>query len=382
MLTLIQNAEVFAPESLGRCNVLVAGAQILAVGQDNIDLAGDPLQVIDAGGRWLLPGFVDALTHPCGGGGEGGFGNRTPELEAADFIRAGVTSPVGALGTDSIVRSLDVLYGKVMELRAKGLSAWMYSGSYRIPPLTLTGDLARDMVLIDPVIGVGEVAISDHRSSQPTVQELRRLAADVHLGGTLSGKRGVVFLHLGDGQSGLGPIEDVLQGSELPRRLFYPTHINRNPDLLEQAIAYVKRGAFADITVSTTDELVQAGDTPALAALRAALEAGAPAEHLTLSSDAGGSLPLYQKGELVGLQSALPVAMLETLQSAMRDEPDLVQPSIAALSANPAAALGLVRKGRIAQGLDADLLLLDPASGELTDVMCQGRWLLREGVLQ
>jgi beta-aspartyl-dipeptidase (metallo-type) len=307
---------------------------------------------------------------------EGGFGNRTPELEADEFIHAGVTTPVGALGTDSITRSLEVLFGKTMELRAKGLSALMYNGSYRMPPLTLTGDVARDMLLVEPVIGVGEVAISDHRSSQPTTQELRRLAADVHLGGTLSGKQGVVFLHLGDGRAGLEPIEAALAGTELPRRLFYPTHSNRNRSLLEQAAQHASRGGYADITVSTTEELIAAGDIPALDALSLALEAGAPAERFTLSSDAGGSLPLYRDGELAGLQSAIPGAMLDTLTAAI-GRADTVETVIAAMTRNPARALGLARKGCIAPGFDADLMLLDSSSGSLDFVMCQGQWLLK-----
>ena len=376
MPILLRNAQVYAPESRGVNNVLIEGGRILSVSSGAAGLEGELLETIDAQGRWLLPGFVDVLTHPCGGGGEGGFGNRTPELEADEFIHAGVTTPVGALGTDSITRSLEVLFGKTMELRAKGLSALMYNGSYRMPPLTLTGDVARDMLLVEPVIGVGEVAISDHRSSQPTTQELRRLAADVHLGGTLSGKQGVVFLHLGDGGAGLEPIESALAGTELPRRLFYPTHSNRNRSLLEQAAQHASRGGYADITVSTTEELIAAGDIPALDALSLALEAGAPAERLTLSSDAGGSLPLYRDGELAGLQSASPGAMLDTLTAAI-GRADTVETVIAAMTRNPARALGLARKGCIAPGFDADLMLLDSSSGSLDFVMCQGQWLLK-----
>jgi beta-aspartyl-dipeptidase (metallo-type) len=378
MLTLITNAQVRAPEALGHCDVLVAGSRIAAVGND-IELAGSPLQVVDAGGRWLLPGFVDALTHPCGGGGEGGFGNRTAEMTAEQFIRAGVTCPVGALGTDSIARSLDVLFGSVMALRAMGVDAHMYTGAYRVPAPTLTGDIARDIALISPVIGIGEVAISDHRSSQPTVEELRRLAADARLGGILSGKSGAVLVHVGDGAGRLAPLREALSGSDLPAHSFYPTHINRGTDLLAEAAAFARHGAWVDITVSTTPELIAGGDIPALQALRDVIAAGAPAARVTLSSDAGGSLPVYVDGELRGLTAATPACLLELLQQAMAETPDFLDPVIAALTANPAAALGLNRKGVVRPGADADLLLIDPANGDLGDVMCGGRWLLRDG---
>ena len=381
MLTLIRNAEVHSPGPLGRRDVLLADGRIAAV-EERIRLASDVVEDIDAQGMWLLPGFVDALTHPAGGGGEGGFANRTAELAAADFVAAGVTTPVGALGTDSITRSLDVLYGQVMKLRGDGLAARMYSGSYRVPASTLTGDVARDLVLVDPVIGVGETAIADHRSSHPAVHELRRLAADVHLGGTLSGKGGVLFLHLGDGDSGLGLVEDTLAASDLPRRLFYPTHCNRNPRLLEQALGHASQGGYADFTVSTTPELVAAGEVPALEALLTAIESGVPGSRLTLSSDAGGSLPHYDGSDLSGLREAGPESLFDLLLAALEGPDGMTQSVIAALTRNPADALHLARKGRIESGADADLLILDPAARSLTDVFCGGRRLMRAGRLE
>jgi beta-aspartyl-dipeptidase (metallo-type) len=381
MLTLITDAQVFAPRRLGRCDLLIADRRVAAVGE-NIALHGDPVEIVDAAGKWLLPGFVDALTHPCGGGGEGGFGNRTAELDAADFVRAGITAPVGALGTDSLARSLEVLYGKVMELRERGLSAYMLCGSYRLPPVTLTGDVARDILLIGPLIGAGEIAIADHRSSQPGAAELRRLAADIHLGGTLSGKRGTLLLHVGDGPGGLGLLEAALQDSDLPRRVFYPTHVNRNENLLQQALDHARHGGFADITVATTPEFIEEGEVAPLQALRRALQADAPMERLTLSSDSGGSLPLYRDGNLVGLQQASPMVLLDLLQAAIRDAPDLVDAVIAGLTRNPAEAYGLASKGRVAPGCDADLLLVDPQGGALTDVFGGGRRLMRDGSVE
>jgi beta-aspartyl-dipeptidase (metallo-type) len=376
MLTLIINAELFSPQPQGRQQLLVAGERILAIG-DNIDLSGSDVQVIDAAGKWLLPGFVDALTHPAGGGGEGGFGNRTEELSAEDFIAAGVTTLVGALGTDSITRSLEVLYGKVMQLRANGLAAYMYTGAYRVPAPTLTGDIARDITLVAPVIGIGEVAISDHRSAQPTVAELQRLAADTRLGGILSGKGGTVFIHVGDGESRLAPLREALDSSDLPSDTFYPTHINRSQALLQEAAAFAANGAWIDITVSTTPELIAAGDIPALQALLDVIKAGAPADRVTLSSDAGGSLPVYRNGQLEGLTAASPSSLLELLQDTLREHEAAVPLVLAALTCNPARALGLSQKGVLTAGADADLLLFDPASAALTDVMCLGRWLRR-----
>lgn len=374
MLTLIRNAQVFAPTPLGVCDVLVAGGKLAAIAP-TIELAGEAVEVVDAAGKWLLPGFVDVLTHPCGGGGEGGFGNRTGEVNAAEFIAAGVTSPVGALGTDSITRSLEVLFGNIMSLRSAGLAPFMYTGAYRVPAPTLTGDVARDLTLIDPVIGVGEVAISDHRSAQPTLEELRRLAADTRLGGILKGMGGTVLVHVGDGESRLAPLRDALAGTDLPANSFYPTHVNRSAALLQEAAEFARAGAWVDITVSTTPEFIAAGDIPALQALTDLIAAGAPAERISLSSDAGGSLPLYENGELKGLTAAGPGALLELLQQALVEQPKVAPAVIAALTAAPAAALNLPGKGNIEIGSDADLLLLAPENGELSAVMCAGCWI-------
>jgi beta-aspartyl-dipeptidase (metallo-type) len=377
-LTLIVNAEVYDPEPRGRQQLLLGGGQVLAM-DERIDIGGAAVTTIDADGALLVPGLVDALTHPCGGGGEGGFGNRTGEVGVETFVRAGVTSPIGALGTDSLTRSLDVLYGTTLQLRAQGLDALMYTGAYRVPAPTITGDIARDLTLLPAVIGVGEVAISDHRSAQPTVQELRRLAADAQLGGTLGGRGGTVMLHLGDGPAGLEPMHAALAGSDLPGHAFYPTHVNRNSALLEQAIAFARDGGYIDITASTTPELIEAGDIPALVALERALAEGVPASQLTLSSDAGGSLPVYVDGELTGLTAASPGVLLQTLQAAITEAPDLLYPVLAALTRNPAAALRLPGVGQLGEGAAATLLLLQRDSGVLTDLCCRGRWLLRNG---
>ena len=116
------------------------------------------------------------------------------------------------------------------------------------------------------VIGVGELAISDHRSSQPTAAELRRVASEANLGGILSGRGGRVMLHLGDGKGRLAPVREALSGSDLAANSFYPTHVNRSPALLAEAAGFARDGGYIDITVSTTAELVAAGDMPALVA--------------------------------------------------------------------------------------------------------------------
>jgi len=374
---LISGAECFDPKPLGQRDVLVAGGEVVAIGEPG-SLRADA-ERINGAGMLLVPGLVDALTHPCGGGGEGGFANRTDEIDVETFVRAGVTAPVGALGTDSIGRSLDVLYGTVMGLRAQGLNAYMLSGAYRVPAPSLTGDIARDVYLVSPVVGVGEVAVADHRGTQPTAQELRRLAAETQLGGILAGEGGTVLVHVGAGASRLALLREAIEGSDLSASVLYPTHVNRSTALLDEAAEWTLRGGFVDITVSTTEDLIAAGDITADQALRRLLEAGAPAENITMSSDAGGSLPVYVDGELVGLTAASPESLVNLLFELRQDYPDLFALALAAMTGNPASALKLEDAGKLCIGARADLLLLDVEARRVDSLMAGGQWLLRGG---
>ena len=375
MLTLIQNANLYTPESRGQCDILVAGAEVLSIAPA-ITLSGEAVNLVDGSGLLVTPGLVDALTHPAGGGGEGGFAQRTGEITASAFVNAGITTPVGALGTDSITRSLEVLYGQVMHLRSQGLAAYMYGGSYRVPVDTLTGDVVRDLVLVEPLIGFGEIAIADHRGTQPSAQELRRLGAETRLGGTISGKGGVVMVHVGEGESRLALIREALAGSDLSDNTFYPTHCNRSAALLEEAFALARQGSAIDLTASTTPEFIAAGEVPVLDALALARKEEVPLERVTVSSDAGGSLPLFDNDRLVSSRAAQPGVLLELLFAAFDADPGLFGDALAAMTRNPADALHLQARGRLEVGSSADLLLLDPAGRQLLGLMCQGRWLL------
>ncbi|MDP5052389.1 MAG: beta-aspartyl-peptidase, partial [Congregibacter sp.] len=172
-----------------------------------------------------------------------------------------------------------------------------------------------------------------------------------------------VLVHVGAGDSRLALLRAAIDGSDLAASVLYPTHVNRSLALLDEAADWALRGGFVDITASTTAELVAAGDITAEQALRRLLEGGAPPHKITLSSDAGGSLPVYVDGELVGLTAASPSALPTVLISLFAEHPDLFPIALAGMTRNPAAALRLKGAGNVRVGSRADLLLLDPASG-------------------
>ena len=374
MLTLIKNAQVFAPDDLGMRHLLLGGGQILALSEDEIVASG--ATVLDLEGRRLVPGFIDGHAHVTGGGGESGFASRVPPLPVSHFSSAGVTSVVGVLGTDDTTRDTKSLLAQTRALREEGLGAWCHTGGYHLPPVTLTGSVRDDIVHLDPVIGVGEVAISDHRSSQPTLDELLRIASDTHVAGLITGKAGILHLHLGDGDRGLELVNAALRQSELPARVFNPTHINRRKALFEESLELARGGSTVDITAFPVaeDEDAWAADV----ALIRYLDSGAPASRITISSDGGGCLPVFNElGEITSMDIGRPASLAETLVALLQKGLSL-DAALPAFTSNVADILRLHDRGRIAIGKAADLLVLDDKN-TVSDVMIQGVWHVRDG---
>ena len=234
-MQLLRNADLYDPQPKGRASLLIGGERILWIG-DELELpASLGATVRDLEGRRVIPGLIDCHVHLTGGGGEAGMHTRVPPLQLSRLTGGGVTTAIGLLGTDDTVRSTAELVATARGLIAEGLSAWCYTGGYHVPPTTLTGSVRGDIANIDLILGVGELAISDHRSSQPTLDELLRIAGDAHVGGLMTGKAGIVHLHLGDGVRGLELVRRAINESELPASVFNPTHVNRRKALFEEA---------------------------------------------------------------------------------------------------------------------------------------------------
>ena len=377
--TLIRNANVYAPEPLGRRDLLLGGGKVLWIGTDAPDLpAAFGAQTLDLGGRRLLPGLIDGHVHVTGGGGEAGFASRVPAPMLSRYTRSGVTTVVGLLGTDDLARGTRELVAQVNALRGEGLSAWGYAGGYHLPPATLTGSVRADLAFIDCLLGVGELAISDHRSSQPTLDELLRIASETHVAGLMTGKAGIVHLHLGDGARGLELVRRALEHSELPPRVFNPTHVNRRKALFEEAIDLARCGCSIDITAFPVDEGEDAWS--AADALVRYLASGAPRGRVTISSDAGGCLPRFdEQGRVCSMDVGHSGALLQTLRELL-DRGIALEDALPAFTSNVADLLRLSGKGRIAAGADADLVVLD-ATGAVTDVFAGGRPHLRDGAV-
>ena len=230
---LIKNLNLYAPEPLGKKDILVLGGKIAAIA-DHLEVQLPELETIDGEGAIAAPGIIDQHNHFGGAGGEGGFNFRTPPAQLSTFVKAGITTAVGLLGTDGYSRSLAELLAKARALELEGLSTWIYTGSYQLPGPTLTGKTGTDIAWIDKIIGC-KMALSDHRSSHPLVEAIRALVSEVRVAGMLAGKRGVVCVHMGNEKSGLEPLREALRGTDVPLSQFMPTHVQRCEALLQDA---------------------------------------------------------------------------------------------------------------------------------------------------
>lgn len=384
-MILIKNADIYAPEPIGVQDILICDSKIIAIGKNLIEDAFKfnnlDVKIIEANNNIVLPAYIDQHVHIIGGGGEDGFYSRTPEVMLSSIIKAGIATIIGVLGTDGTTRHIESLLAKARGLEQEGISTYILTGSYEIPLVTITGDPRKDIILIDKIIGIGEVAISDHRSSSPTLDELKRISTQARLGGMLSGKAGVIQFHVGSGKDGIKSLFRMLEETEIPPHHFIPTHINRNIDLLKQGIEFTKKGGYIDLTSGirpSSLEERQTKLTPARA-IRICQEENANMDLITMTSDGNGSMATYdKKGQVIKMEVANMNSLHEEVKSAILDENMSKEDVFAICTKNPAKANGLYpQKGAIRVGSNADILFLDN-NLDINSVMAMGKLMMKD----
>ena len=380
MFELLRGAECYAPDPLGKQDVLIAGGVIARIAPSIEPDRGilPDLRVHDLHGRLLVPGFIDMHVHIAGGGGEGGYQHRTPPIDPGALGPHGTTGVVGLLGTDGVTRSVADLLAEARRLTALGLTSDILTGAYQLPTRTLTGSVRSDLVFLPEVLGAGEIAIADDRGSHPSGHDLVAIGAEVRVGALLAGKKGILHIHVGDGKRRLEALREALGRSALPADLFSATHLNRNPDLFAEAADLTRLGAYADVTAGIFPGPGDPHPVDPGEALADLLQQGNP-ERVTMSSDGQGSSPVFdEQGKLVGLGIGQASRLHWALCRAVLRHGAPLELALATVTSHVAAALGLPKRGRIAAGSAADLVVLDE-SLQVHEVFARGRLCARAG---
>lgn len=384
MVKIIRNAKVYQPEYAGVKDILILGDKIAAVGENLKADFGGALEAEEINGEGMaaVPGFIDSHEHILGGGGEGGFHTRTPEAGLKDLTMNGITTVVGCIGTDGVGRDMTALLAKAHGLENEGVTTYTYTGAYQVPVPTLTGSLMKDIMMLDKVIGVGEVAISDHRSSQPSFEEFARIAADARVAGMLSGKAGIVNVHLGDSPRKLDLILKVVRDTEIPASQFLPTHVNRNAALFDECLEFAKDGGTIDFTGNEDIDYWETicDEVRVCKGIRRLLDMGISSDRFTISSDGQGSMPVFNaKGEYQGIGIGKASCLLKEVRECVQKENIPLETAVKGITSNPAAILKLNGKGHIKPGFDADICLLTEEGLKLDTVIARGRIMVEKG---
>ncbi|RLC38960.1 MAG: beta-aspartyl-peptidase [Candidatus Nealsonbacteria bacterium] len=378
---LIKRGEIYSPEYEGNKEILIADDKIFLIDRNIVESAANSLdkniKIIDVSKCIVIPGFIDQHVHINGAGGEGGPQYRTPPIQLSEFIKAGITSVIGLLGTDGFARSLKALLMKAKGLENEGISTWIYTGAYQYPSPTITGDIVSDIMLIDKVIGV-KIALSDHRSSHPTIDELKKVVSEARVGGMLAGKAAVVHIHMGSEKIGLNSLFGIVKNTEIPIEQLAPTHLNRNEDLFKSAIEFGKMGGYVDLTTVVPAEGKSSGTIKSSKAVKRLVENGVPIEKVTISTDGNGSMPKFnEKKEITGMAVASVSSLHKEFIDIIKEEKMSIQDAVRVSSANIAKHLKLEQKGEIKEGKDADIIVLDKDTLQIKHVIAKGKIVMK-----
>lgn len=365
-MILITNAKILGKKNKDR--ILIGNDRIVDIFSGKSPYKVD--EVFDACGKTVIPGLIDQHIHITGGGGEGGFHTRVPEIGLSKLVEAGITTAVGLLGTDSETRSVENLVAKSIALTNEGIKTYSLTGSYAYPSPTITGSIKKDIIFINQLIGV-KIAINDHRDSSLSYKELQRIGSEARIAGMISGKSGHVTIHMGDGKFYFEQINDALKYSNLPITTFRPTHVNRNKELYGEAIKFATNGGYIDLTTSMSKDLTD------IKSYKKAKESNV-LDKITFSSDGFGSWSNYDdKGNLIEIGYSPVNTGLKAIKELVKSGEKL-EDAIKPFTSNVAKALKLDKEiGYLKKGYIANLLLLDK-NLDLDTVISNGKFMMKD----
>jgi beta-aspartyl-dipeptidase (metallo-type) len=178
----------------------------------------------------------------------------------------------------------------------------------------------------------------------------------------------------------LKPVMVMLEHTGLPIAQLLPSHVNQTDAYMEDAIAWAKRGGSVDVGANYSPENNFSRATPPAKAIVRLLEAGVPLAQVLLSSDGNGAPPKEEQREgQPAVANYMPVAALHATWRRLIVEEGL-EPgdALRVVTSNVAEATGLRVKGRIAAGMDADLVAFDE-DWRIHTVIARGQVMVADG---
>ncbi len=368
-MIILKNAHLYSPEDRGINDILICNDKIAKIAP-KLDLIYSVADIYDVKGKAIIPGLIDQHVHITGGGGENGFSSRTPEIQLSQCILSGVTTVVGLLGTDSRTRTVSNLVAKTKALNEEGITAYCLTGAYEYPSPFLTNSVADDIVFINEVLGC-KIAISDHRCSNITKQDMISLVSQIRIASLISKKPGILHIHVGSANSGIKMILDIIKTSNIPIKHFRPTHI---ANCIEDAVIFANEGGYIDC--STGRNLEYTAD------IIIDLLSRVPEKLLTVSSDGNGSLPIWNdKKDIVGMAVAKMDTLMDLIGILTKEKGIDLENILPMFTKNVAEALEIFpQKGCIREGSDGDMVILDDDK-KIDSVIAKGKFLMKDGEL-
>ncbi len=360
MFKLLKNAQVYAPENLGKKDILLWEDRVIKIGEGLTLPRGFEGEETDMSGKVIIPGIVDSHVHITGGGGEGGFTTRTSEITFEEIAEAGVTTLVGVLGTDGYARRVEDVLVKCMALREEGFDCYFLTGSYTHPITTMRGSVAEDIIFNEYCLGTGEVAHCDHRGSMLTFEEFSRIAADTRNGARLAGLKGVLNIHLGNYPNPSDYFIRLCEEDITFRPLIVPTHITRKDYVFDSCMKFLEYGGQVDITAGGDGDASQ-HSYGSVEGLEIIYKKYGSLDRVSMTSDGNGSAPIWDElGNMIGMGKGSCKVLLADLKKAADRGVVPFEEVLKTMTTTPAAAYGLKNSaGRIVENGTANFAVLD-----------------------
>jgi len=380
MLKIIKGGHIFNPDDIGCKDILIAGEKIIEVKQNIPIPSGIKVEVIDAKGKTIVPGFIDGHVHLLGGGGSEGPASHTHGISFSSLAMAGITTVVGTLGLDCINFDIKHLLIKAKALEEDGITTYIYTGSFNYPSATIMGSIELDLSMIEKVIGV-KLAMFCALSIPISEDLFSELIVKARIGGMLGKKSGVVHIHLDDISGDYNIFLKVSNRTGFPLKKIVITHINRSREVFQKALGCAKQGLVVDVTaLSSPARGINKAVRPAQA-IKELIEGGVPLENITMSSDSNAAqIIMSDKGEVEKMFLTPVNVLIEEFKEAVTQWNLPFSDVLKIITINVAKVLGIERfKGSILPGKHADLILMDDDLN-IDTVMAKGQILVKDSI--